>query len=76
MYDMTITGSEFFANGGSTNAQNNDGHAHNIYIGEIRNFTMTGSWSHDSMKGQDVKSRANTTTLLYNRLGIGRDCYK
>lgn len=60
--DVIIEGCEFARNG------NSEGQAHNIYIGEIRSFTLRNSWSHDSNGGQLVKSRALINYILYNRL--------
>lgn len=60
--DVLIERCEFARNGSP------DGQAHNIYIGEIRTFTLQYSYSHDSRGGQLVKSRALTNYVLYNRL--------
>ena len=69
IYDMTIENSEFAYNGGVSMGDNTGGQQHNIYIGENRNFTMTGSWTHDSVNGQDLKCRANNAFIAYNRIG-------
>lgn len=44
------------------------GNSHNIYIGRIRSFTLQYSWSHGAAIGHLVKSRAQQTNILYNRL--------
>ena len=47
-----------------------DGESHNMYIGYDGNFattfTLQYSWSHDSVVGHDLKSRAPINNLLYN----------
>jgi hypothetical protein len=63
--DITIQFSEFAANGYG------DGYSHNIYIGHVRSFTLFGSYSHDAKVGHDVKSRADTNYILYNRIQDG-----
>jgi Flp pilus assembly protein TadD len=45
-----------------------DGLSHNIYIGHVRTFTLRFSYSHDSARGHEVKSRARTNHIEYNRL--------
>lgn len=45
-----------------------DGQSHNIYIGNIRRFTLRFSHSHDSVGGHEVKSRARINHIEYNRL--------
>jgi glycosyltransferase involved in cell wall biosynthesis len=45
-----------------------DGKSHNIYVGRVRRFTLRFSYSHDAHKGHEVKSRAQSTYVLYNRL--------
>lgn len=63
--DIVISSSEFANNGAG------DGYSHNMYIGHVRSFTLEHSYSHDSNKGQLVKSRASTNYILYNQL-LGR----
>ena len=46
---------------------------HNIYIGRIASFTMTGSTSEGAIVGQEVKSRALNTMLLNNLISDGPD---
>lgn len=54
--------SEFARNG------KGDGLTHNMYIGEIKSFTLRGSYSHHAKIGHLVKSRALENRILYNRL--------
>jgi hypothetical protein len=60
--DIVVEHSEFERNGAG------DGQSHNIYIGELRSFTLRYSYSHDANKSQLVKSRAVTNYILYNRI--------
>jgi len=45
-----------------------DGQSHNIYVNHIAQFTLRFSYSHDSISGHLVKSRALNNFILYNRL--------
>ena len=54
--------SEFAHNGAG------DGYSHNMYIGEVKSFTLRGSYSHHAKIGHLVKSRALENHILYNRL--------
>ena len=60
--DITIKGSEFAFNGYG------DGFSHNMYIGQVRSFTLEFSSSTDANEGHLVKSRALTNKILYNQL--------
>jgi hypothetical protein len=60
--DVLIEHSVFYRNGYG------DGQSHNIYIGRVRSFVLRFSHSHDSHNGHEVKSRARTNHILYNRL--------
>jgi hypothetical protein len=60
--DIVIESSEFARNG------HGDGYSHNMYIGDVRSFTLRYSYSHDAKVGHLVKSRAVTNYVLYNRL--------
>jgi len=60
--DVLIERSVFVHNGAG------DGQSHNIYIGKVRSFTLRFSYSHDSVKGHEVKSRARINRIEYNRL--------
>lgn len=60
--DVLIERSVFAHNGAG------DGQSHNIYIGQVRSFTLRFSHSHDSKSGHEVKSRARINRIEYNRL--------
>jgi len=60
--DVLIEYSEFGYNGYG------DGYSHNMYIGNIRQFTLQHCYSHHAVVGHLVKSRAKTNYILYNRL--------
>ena len=61
--DVVIEASEF---SGSTGGYN-----HNIYMGNIRSFTLRFSYVHDAIEGHNVKTRARTNFILYNRIMDG-----
>jgi hypothetical protein len=60
---VTILYSQFGFNGYG------DGFSHNMYIGQVKSFTLEYSLSHDAIEGHDVKSRAITNNIRYNWLG-------
>lgn len=60
--DITIKRSRFFRNG------RGDGYTHNIYIGAVRSFTLTGSSVSTARVGHQVKSRALKNTIRANRI--------
>ena len=60
--DILIESSEFARNGAG------DGQSHNLYINRVRSFTLRSSYSHGARVGHLVKSRAYSTSILYNRL--------
>ena len=60
--DILIESSEFAENG------NRDGYTHNIYIGTVKSFTLQYSYVHHVRVGHNVKSRAPSTRILYNRI--------
>jgi hypothetical protein len=60
--DILIEGSEFANNGYG------DGRSHNIYVGVVRSFTLQHSYVHHAKIGHNVKSRAQTNYILYNRI--------
>ncbi len=45
-----------------------DAQSHNLYVGLVNSFTMRYSYSHHSIQGQLVKSRAAVNYVLYNQL--------
>src|SRR5262249_19191821 len=58
--DIVIEASEF---SGSTGPYN-----HNIYMGNIHSFTLQFSYVHHAREGHNVKTRARTNFILYNRI--------
>ena len=60
--DIVIRRSRFFRNGGG------DGYTHNLYVGEVRSLTVTGSWLWGADVGHELKSRAATNTIVANRI--------
>ena len=60
--DVVIERCEFSSNG------HGDGKSHNIYIGKIDSFTLRHSYVHHALTGHNVKTRASTNYLLYNRI--------
>ncbi len=70
--DIVIETTEFARNGAG------DGYSHNMYIGNVRTFTLRGCYTHDASVGHLVKSRAQTNYLLYNRITgeAGSDSYE
>lgn len=59
--DILIETSEFGRNGYGT------GQTHNVYIGTVRSLTFRYNFSHDAHVGHNLKSRAQTNKILYNR---------
>ncbi len=60
--DILVEYSEFANNGAG------DGQTHNIYIGAVRSFTLRYSYVHHARIGHNVKTRAQTNYILYNRI--------
>jgi len=59
--DIVIEYSEFGHNGYG------DGQSHNLYIGNVKSLTFRYNFSHDANIGHNLKSRAITNTIVYNR---------
>ena len=59
--NIVIENSEFASNGYGT------GYTHNLYIGHVNSLIFRNSYSHDAKVGHNLKSRANTNTILYSR---------
>lgn len=59
---LEVVSSEFGYNG------DGDGQSHNIYVGRIGRFSITGSYLHHADTGHLLKSRAAVNEVLYNRL--------
>lgn len=60
--EVIIEGSEFSGNGDGS------GQTHNMYIGQIKKFTLRGAYIHHARVGHNVKSRAQTNFIQYNRI--------
>ena len=60
--DIVVEHSEFAHNG------HGDGYSHNLYIGGVRSFTLRFSYVHHAVVGHNVKSRALTNHIAYNRI--------
>lgn len=45
-----------------------DGFTHNMYIGPAQSFTLRYTYSHRAIIGHNVKTRAATNTIQYNRI--------
>jgi hypothetical protein len=60
--DVLVERSEFAHNGAG------DGYSHNLYIGAVRSFTLRFSYVHRAVVGHNVKSRALTNHIAYNRI--------
>jgi len=60
--EILIEHSEFARNGYG------DGYTHNLYIGEVKRFTLRYSYVHHAVIGHNVKTRARENYILYNRI--------
>ena len=63
---ITIESSNIYDNGTSI------GNTHNIYIGDVAQFTLTGSYIHDANVGHEVKSRAENNAITDNVIADNR----
>ena len=68
MSDVVIEHSEFASNRVVLDSEKSFPLGHNLYIGGVRSFTLRFSYVHHAMVGHNVKSRAQTNFILYNRL--------
>jgi hypothetical protein len=59
---VTIENTELYNNGAG------DGYTHNMYLGDYATVTVQYSYSHHSIVGHLLKSRAYASFILYNRL--------
>jgi hypothetical protein len=59
--DVLIEYTEFGHNGAG------DGQSHNLYIGHVKSLTFRYNFSHDANIGHNLKSRADTNMIAYNR---------
>lgn len=48
-----------------------DGYSHNLYIGNVGSLTFRYNYSHDANIGHNLKSRALTNMIAYNRFSSG-----
>jgi hypothetical protein len=63
--DIVVRRSRFFHNGAG------DGYSHQLYIGEVRSLTVTGSSFRAARVGHELKSRAARNTIVGNLLDDG-----
>ncbi len=63
--DIIIEYSEF-NNNGTTGP--GSGFCHNLYVGHIHSLTFRYNFTHHAIVGHDLKSRASTNYVLYNRI--------
>ena len=59
--NVVIENTEFSSNGYG------DGYSHNLYVGHVNSLVFRNSYSHDAKVGHNLKSRANTNTIVYSR---------
>jgi Ca2+-binding RTX toxin-like protein len=59
---ITIDNTEFASNGAG------DGYTHNLYVGAIAKLTITDSYFHDAVVGNEIKSRAAETIISNTRV--------
>ena len=50
-----------------------DGLSHNIYVGEMAYFSVSGSWFHHEDEGHLIKTRAKVSLIIYNLVADGND---
>jgi len=60
--DIRIEYTEFANNGFG------DGYSHNLYINHVRSLVFMFNYSHHAKVGHELKSRAYTNHIMYNRL--------
>ncbi|MBL8470568.1 MAG: right-handed parallel beta-helix repeat-containing protein [Rhodocyclaceae bacterium] len=60
--EVLVEYSEFARSGGASR------NPHGIYIGRIARFTLRASYLHHARVGHNLKSRAKTSYILYNRI--------
>ncbi|MGV3656005.1 MAG: hypothetical protein ACO1N5_17525, partial [Noviherbaspirillum sp.] len=59
--NIVIESTEFGGNGYG------EGYSHNLYVGHVNSLTFRYNYSHDARVGHNLKSRAKTNTIAYNR---------
>lgn len=60
--EILIEYSEFARNGFG------DGYSHNLYVGRVKKLTLRFNYFHKAHIGHQVKSRAETNLILFNRI--------
>ena len=50
-----------------------DGFSHNIYVGKMAYFSVSGSWFHHEDEGHLIKTRAKVSLITYNLIADGND---
>ncbi|MEH3085258.1 MAG: hypothetical protein PGN26_01665 [Xylophilus ampelinus] len=70
--DIVVEDTEFGFNGYG------DGYSHNLYVGKVNSLVFRYNFSHDANVGHNLKSRANTNTIAYNRFSssTGKPSYE
>ena len=64
---LKVLNSEFAYN------SSGDGLSHNIYVGEMASFEVSGSWFHHEVEGHLIKTRAKISVIKYNLIADGND---
>ena len=59
---ITVQNSEFAHNGSG------DGYTHNIYVNDVAKLSISDSFFHDAVEGHEIKSRAEVTEIVNNRI--------
>ncbi len=67
---VTIANSEI-DNNGVAPSNPRFGYDHDLYIGAVTQFTITGSYVHDALGGHEIKSRALASTIENNVIADG-----
>src|SRR5216683_2354047 len=68
---LTINNSEFANNGVSDPKSPGYGYTHNLYVGAAATLTINNSYFHDANIGEEIKSRALSTTITNSRIDDG-----
>jgi hypothetical protein len=63
---IVIENSEFGRNGYG------DGYSHNVYVGRVDSLIFVGNYSHDANVGHNLKTRAQTNVIKYNRFSSAK----
>ena len=65
---ILIENSEFYHNGVYNVSSVGYGYTHNMYINDIKLFTIKHSYVHAASVGHEIKSRAQNTVIIDNRI--------